>query len=96
MNEGEDLILFNLYDKNPGKRGGIDTNISLMRNQDIFNNKHFKKVGMDRIAVLPDIRPFTKPDTGYPAGYPMGAGYRISGRIPDISMPARCSTELLK
>jgi hypothetical protein len=29
----------------------------------------------------PDIRLIQKPDTGYPAGYPVKAGYRISGRI---------------
>ena len=37
-----------------------------------------------------------KPDTKFPARYPVDAGYRISGWIPDISMPVRCSTELLK
>ena len=36
------------------------------------------KLGMDRIAVLPDIRP-----TGCPAI--LKSSYRISGRIPDIS-----------
>jgi hypothetical protein len=37
-------------------------------------------VGMNRIPVLilPDIRPIYNPDTGYPAGCPMQAGYRIS------------------
>ena len=45
---------------------------------------HSLKLGMDRIAVLLDIRPFSKLDTGFPAGYPMGAGYRISGRVPNI------------
>ena len=56
---------------------------------------------MDQMAFLPDIRP-----TGYPAI--LKTGYRLSGRtsgecrIPDIlpdtgySIPARCSTELLK
>jgi hypothetical protein len=41
---------------------------------------------MHRILILPDIRLNPKPDTGYPAGYPVMAGYRISGngRIPDI------------
>ena len=53
------------------------------------------QLGMDRIAVLPDIRP-----SGYPAI--LKTGYRISGRIsggcriPDISMPVCCSAELLK
>ena len=39
----------------------------------------FPKIGIDRIAVLPDKRP-----TGYPAI--LKTGYRISGgcRIPDI------------
>jgi hypothetical protein len=32
----------------------------------------------------PDIRLIQKPDTGYPAGYPVRAGYRISGRILDF------------
>jgi hypothetical protein len=36
---------------------------------------------MHRILFLPDIRLIQKPDTGYPAGYPVRAGYRISGRI---------------
>ena len=40
------------------------------------SQNYFFLLGMDRIAVLPDIRP-----TGYPAilktGYPVGAGYRI-------------------
>jgi hypothetical protein len=33
------------------------------------------------IRDAPDIRLIQKPDTGYPAGYPVKAGYRISGRI---------------
>ena len=37
-----------------------------------------------------------KPDTKFPARYPVDARYRISGWILDISMPLRCSTELLK
>jgi hypothetical protein len=39
---------------------------------------------MHRILVLPDIRPAGYPvnlKAGYPAGYPVRAGYRISGRI---------------
>jgi hypothetical protein len=36
---------------------------------------------MHRILVLPDIRLVQKPDTGDPAGYPVKAGCRISGRI---------------
>jgi hypothetical protein len=36
---------------------------------------------MHQILFLPDIRLFQKPDTGYPAGYPVKAGYRISGWI---------------
>ena len=36
-------------------------------------------VGMDRIAVLPDIRP-----TGFPAGYPVGAGYRIFQKYDEL------------
>jgi hypothetical protein len=39
---------------------------------------------MHRILFLPDIRLIQKPDTGYPAGYPVRAGYRISGRILDL------------
>jgi hypothetical protein len=38
---------------------------------------------MHRIVFLPDIRLFKKPYTGYLAGYPVRAGYRISGRISD-------------
>jgi hypothetical protein len=34
-----------------------------------------------RISGQPDIRLIQKPDTGYLAGYPVRAGYRISGRI---------------
>jgi hypothetical protein len=32
-------------------------------------------------AGYPAGRLIQKPDTGYPAGYPVRAGYRISGRI---------------
>ena len=39
--------------------------------------KETDRLGMDRIAVFPDIRPFWKPDTGFLVGYPVGAGYRI-------------------
>jgi hypothetical protein len=33
------------------------------------------------LSSLPDIRVIQKPDTEYPAGYTVRAGYRISGRI---------------
>jgi hypothetical protein len=36
---------------------------------------------MRRILFLPDIRA----DTGYPAGDPVRAGYRISGRILSLT-----------
>jgi hypothetical protein len=49
---------------------------------------------MHRILFLPDIRLIQKPDTGYPAGYPVSgltgypagypAGNQVSGRIPDV------------
>jgi hypothetical protein len=39
---------------------------------------------MHWILFLPDIRLIQKPDTGYPAGYPVRAGYRISGQILDL------------
>jgi hypothetical protein len=44
-----------------------------------------------RISGRPDIRLTQQPDTGYPAGYPVRAGYRISGkgRIPDIRPDTR-------
>jgi hypothetical protein len=34
-----------------------------------------------RISGRPDIQLIQKPDTGYPARYPVKAGYRISGQI---------------
>ena len=35
------------------------------------------ELGIDRIATLPDIRPFWKSDTRFPARYPVGVGYWI-------------------
>jgi hypothetical protein len=35
---------------------------------------------MHWILFLPDIRLYQKTDIGHPAGYPVIAGYRISGR----------------
>ena len=60
-----------------------NTPIHLLHIQEKGEKIQSQKVGMDRIAVLPDIRP-----TRYPANFK--TGYRISGRIfggcriPDI------------
>jgi hypothetical protein len=51
----------------------------------LYFNSYTLDVGMHRILFLPDIRLIQKPDTGYPAGYPVRAGYRISGRILDLT-----------
>jgi hypothetical protein len=43
---------------------------------------------MHRILFWPDIRPaeyLANPKAGNPAGYPVRAGYRISGRILDLT-----------
>jgi hypothetical protein len=38
-----------------------------------------------RMSGWPDVRLIQKLYTGYPAGYPVRAGYRISGRILDLT-----------
>jgi hypothetical protein len=49
--------------------------------QSIYIRKQIKKGSVTENRDAPDIRLIQKLDTGYPAGYPVRAGYRISGRI---------------
>ena len=59
----------------------------------------FENIGVTYTPKKTTVKFRDGPDSSF-AGYPaiLKTGYRISGgcRIPDISMPVRCSTELLK
>jgi hypothetical protein len=66
----------------PGKLFSAHSSIFYIVRANIYiipvNGVLYTVVGMHRILFLPDIRLIKKPDTGYP----VMAGYRISG--PDI------------